>query len=642
MSVFKPYKSSCVILRPMIFWAILFAPVLLLLAQSLDVNGTVTTPADAARNALVTFIDLSDTTIQHSATTDRSGQYSLQIPTSIDREDTQPTSFELAQNYPNPFTSTTSIPYQLKNSAEVRLTIYDLLGREVRSISLGERSRGAYSVMWDGLNKFGRSVPAGVYFYRLQAGHETQVKKMVMGTGFRSPDVLFTPGIDSHLSGFEKPVSGIRASDYNVRIESTDRSYPRIETTEFTGISVRNDTTIDFTVDEKIIVKPAVVQLDSTHQLIRGFGGSNILAWRPDMTSGEVETAFGIGEGQLGFTILRLMVESNSDNWSRSIAAAKTAHKMGATIIASPWHAPVEMRETFNEEGDYRVRYDMYDAYAAHLDSFVAYMADNDVPVYGISVQNEPDIGEWTQWTSGEMFTFMRDHAHAITGTNVMAPESYHFDRSYSDPILNDSQASANTDIICGHIYGGGLESYPLAEQKEKEVWMTEYLINSGNPPTNVSVDTGWTGAMQTAESILKSMNANMSAYVWWYIVRYYGPIGDGTYLRKGAITKKGYVMSQFSRFIRPGYHRVDVTEHPTKYVSVSAYKGDTAVIVAINNGEQAVDQQFEFNGGVINSVIPYTTTKTQNVEERTPIQVTDGNFTATLPPMSITTVVSR
>ena len=56
----------------------------------------------------------------------------------------------------------------------------------------------------------------------------------------------------------------------------------------------------------------AVIELDNTHQLIRGFGAANIVAWRPDMTDSEIETAFGTGEGQLGFTILRLMIEPTS------------------------------------------------------------------------------------------------------------------------------------------------------------------------------------------------------------------------------------------------------------------------------------------------------------------------------------------
>jgi len=118
-------------------------------------------------------------------------------------------------------------------------------------------------------------------------------------------------------------------------------------------------------------------------------------------------------------------------------------------------------------------------------------------------------------------------------------------------------------DIIGGHIYGGGLSDYPLAREKGKEVWMTEHFTDDHH-----SADE-WPLALGVATEIHRCMEANYSAYIWWYVRRFYGLIGEN-----GNITKRGYVMSQFSKFIRPGYRRVDV----------SAYKTDsTIVIVAVN-----------------------------------------------------------
>jgi len=386
----------------------------------------------------------------------------------------------------------------------------------------------------------------------------------------------------------------------------------------------------------------AVVNLNSTHQVIRGFGASNILQWRPDMTASEIETAFGTGNGQLGFTILRLRIQPQKSLWSTNVPTALEAYNMGVTIIASPWNAPDEMVETVG--GIIRIRYDMYDEYAAHLDSFNTYMTNNGVPMYAISVQNEPDItASWTQWTAGEMLTFMIENAHTI-GTRVMAPESFQFRCVMSDPILNDAEACANLDIVAGHIYGGGLAPYPLAESKGKEVWMTEYLINSGSPPADLDIDIGWTGAMLTAQSINDCMNANMSTYVWWYIVRYYGPIADGTYATKGEVTKKGYVMSQFARFIRPGYLRVQCDDNPQSYVYVSAYKDTTSsrvVIVAINTASFDKNQTFVFQNGLVEIVRPYVTSETKNCNRESWILVANDSLTVTLDAESITTFVS-
>jgi glucuronoarabinoxylan endo-1,4-beta-xylanase len=301
-----------------------------------------------------------------------------------------------------------------------------------------------------------------------------------------------------------------------------------------------------------------------------------------------------------------------------------------------------------------RVRYDMYEAYAAHLNSFTRFMKANGVTIYGLSVQNEPDItDQWTSWTSAEMLTFMKQNAGAITETKVMAPESFQFRRNMSDPILNDSVACANTDIVCGHIYGAGLSSYPLAMSKGKEVWMTEYLMGENNSGNN------WSWALTLAQNINDVMKSDMSAYVWWTIVRYYGPIGDGeraaspqdpneTYPKKGEVTKKGYVMSQFSKFIRPGYHRVESSIYPPvtgSGVDVTAYKdplSSKVVVVAINTNSTQAQCAFRLNNGTRRTFTPYTTSETKNCEQGKVFDVTDGSFTFTVEPSSIATFVQN
>jgi glucuronoarabinoxylan endo-1,4-beta-xylanase len=607
------------------------------------VQGQVISSRYPVKEASVTFMDNADTTIKFSALTDISGNYQIDMPTLIgSKTNNLPVKFELAQNYPNPFSSSTIIPYNIHKQSNIQVTIYDILGREVRKFAIGHQTAGSYNILWDGRNNFGQIVANGIYLCKLQVGGESQVKKMIFNSGGKNfislPQINLSkiPNTGHEMNKF--PVAG----NYTVRIENTDNTSPVIISKQFDNIQVNNDTTINFSVD---YIPTANIDFDSLRQIIRGFGASNILMWRPDMTDSEIETAFGTGDGQLGFTILRLMIEPNSDNWSRSVTAAKKAYEMGATIIASPWYAPSDMVETVNNVS--RVRYDMYEAYAAHLDSFVTYMNNNGVPLYGISVQNEPDItNQWTSWTANEIFTFMKENAHAINGTKVMGPESFHFDRDYSDPILNDSVACANTDIVCGHIYGSGLGVYPLAEKKEKEVWMTEYLINSGNPPSNLSLDTGWAGAIQTAQSINDCMISNMSAYVWWYIVRYYGPIADGTYANQGDVTKKGYVMSQFSRFIRPGDYRVNSSISPSSTtVHITAYRDSLSskeVIVAINTSSIPKDVVLKIQNLPNNSFTPYTTSELKNVVQGDNIYIDNNSIILNLEASSITTFITN
>ncbi len=101
--------------------------------------------------------------------------------TSVDDPDpTLPYSFALAQNYPNPFNPTTRIDFSLDRGAEVRLTIFNLLGQEVRVLVDGHRTAGRHSVAWDGRNGSGRQVATGIYLYRLEAGDRRASRKMLL------------------------------------------------------------------------------------------------------------------------------------------------------------------------------------------------------------------------------------------------------------------------------------------------------------------------------------------------------------------------------------------------------------------------------------------------------------------------------
>ena len=91
----------------------------------------------------------------------------------------------LLANYPNPFNPETWIPYQLAESAEVTLTIYDINGQMVRRLALGHQAAGMYrsrdrAVYWDGRNQIGESVVSGLYFYSLTAGEFTATRRMLI------------------------------------------------------------------------------------------------------------------------------------------------------------------------------------------------------------------------------------------------------------------------------------------------------------------------------------------------------------------------------------------------------------------------------------------------------------------------------
>jgi len=83
-------------------------------------------------------------------------------------------------NYPNPFNPETTIKYDLKNAGDVTVAIYDINGKQIRTLVDGYQTNGSYEVVWDGKNDKGKQVATGTYFYQITAGSETLTKKMIM------------------------------------------------------------------------------------------------------------------------------------------------------------------------------------------------------------------------------------------------------------------------------------------------------------------------------------------------------------------------------------------------------------------------------------------------------------------------------
>ncbi len=91
-----------------------------------------------------------------------------------------PTIFSLDQNYPNPFNPSTNIPFSLPRAVGVRLTVFNALGRTVRTLVNQRLSPGNYVITWDGQDSRGRPVASGIYFYRLVRSDQTATRKMLL------------------------------------------------------------------------------------------------------------------------------------------------------------------------------------------------------------------------------------------------------------------------------------------------------------------------------------------------------------------------------------------------------------------------------------------------------------------------------
>lgn len=391
-----------------------------------------------------------------------------------------------------------------------------------------------------------------------------------------------------------------------------------------------------------------VVNTGKEYQTIDGFGGMNHPEWTgSDLTDAQRQKAFGNGKDELGFTILRIFVNPNSNQWNKAVPTAKFASQHGVKVFASPWEPPSNLAESDRNGGKLHLPKSNYTAYAQHLNNFGNYMKNQGVDLYAISVQNEPDFAsEWTRWSTDETTDFLANYADKITSTRVMSPESFQYapetaswvkdgGKKYYTKILNNQKAFANCDLFGTHFYGTqrAWMDFPALESCGKPIWMTEVYV----PNSSSDADT-WPEALDVAENIHNGMTVgNMSAYVWWYIRRSYGPMKEN-----GNISKRGYMMAQYSKFVRPGDVRIDATEQPTQNVFVSAYKNDAdqVTIVAVNKTTSEYNQSFSMGSGEsISGVTRYRSSGSENLA-KSEISFNGTGFAAQLPAQSVSTFV--
>jgi hypothetical protein len=91
-----------------------------------------------------------------------------------------PSRFSLSQNYPNPFNPETTIKYQLAQTSEVALKIFNILGQQVRTLVNKQQVAGTYSVQWDGNDDVGRQVASGIYVFQISAGDAFRTSKRML------------------------------------------------------------------------------------------------------------------------------------------------------------------------------------------------------------------------------------------------------------------------------------------------------------------------------------------------------------------------------------------------------------------------------------------------------------------------------
>lgn len=102
------------------------------------------------------------------------------LSTSVEKGNVIPAEFKLNQNFPNPFNPTTTIKYSIGKASEVKMTVFDILGKKVKTLVNETQAPGTYQVTWDGTNALDQKVGTGIYFYKLETKDNSQINKMLL------------------------------------------------------------------------------------------------------------------------------------------------------------------------------------------------------------------------------------------------------------------------------------------------------------------------------------------------------------------------------------------------------------------------------------------------------------------------------
>jgi glucuronoarabinoxylan endo-1,4-beta-xylanase len=407
---------------------------------------------------------------------------------------------------------------------------------------------------------------------------------------------------------------------------------------------------------------PVTVTPSQRAQAIDGFGASS--AWNDqDMDDASADLAFTVDAG-VGLSLLRVRIAP--DGGCLEVGTAQKAQERGVKVWATPWSPPAEWKNNDNINDGGILLPEHYDDWSQTLVNFARMMGDAGVPLAFLSAQNEPDFVAATYdsctYTPDALADFIGNHlgpALADAGLidaygrplRVMGPETDGWGTPngnanfppFKAAIKASPAAMQAVGVIASHSYNGTPQADPSINASNQGFWETE--VADTKDPQDPGIASGLWVAQQIHQALV---GAGMNAWHYWWIYPS-GPDNQGlwnipTDAGKFGPAKRLYTMGNFSRFIRPGFYRINATAQPIANVLVSAYydaPSSTAVIVAINGTSSPVSQTFQLNAATSDSWASWVTSATQNLAPGDAI-VGGDPFTYTLQAQSVTTMVGH
>ena len=452
------------------------------------------------------------------------------------------------------------------------------------------------------------------------------------------------------------------------------------------------------------------INFNSERQEIDGFGasgfGSSAKNIKRHKYCDEIMTLLFDRKKGAGLSIVRNGIGDSADNWGddkngpepsiepkegvwdrnvkdNQIWLMQEAEKYGCDIFYSvPWSAPAWMKDN-NSCSTGHLRKDMYQKYAEYLAEYVTiYKEEFGIDIYAISPQNEPESEPGyssCKFTPEELCELVRDYIGPEfkkrgLKTKIIISEAANYDFDLMEPAANDLEAMKYIDMFSAHGYWRDPPvKFDKAFELGKKVWQTEYCDIFGR-------DSSITDGIKWARLIHEHMvTAESSAFFHWYLANQYYHydeplihinVDDNTYV----INKRLWTFGNFSRFIRPGFVRVDaettesddvkITARPDPEVVlpprdtikemfrkadpavyVSAYKNPKngeLVIVCVNDTDKNVDIQADISESGGKTFKAFRTSEDENLQALHELSAKEGKLEIALRPKSVTTYITK
>lgn len=319
-------------------------------------------------------------------------------------------------------------------------------------------------------------------------------------------------------------------------------------------------------------------------------------------------------------------------------------------VWAAAWTPPAEWKTNSGPNSGELLK--------AHYQDFADYLEQyrrrhdeaTGIPLYGISPQNEPGKKPWEScvWDKNDFRDFIRDNLGPTlkSSCRIIAPEETRWNNvdEFYMPIHEDAEARKHVDILAGHCYPPSDISISY-NKFGKPVWMTEWSYNTSDDDLSIGNGVRW--AMNFWNLLVK---AEVTACHHWWLVNCKGdgkqqgliavPDGSTDY----SVSKRLWTIGNFSKFVRPGWHRIDATGDLGWRNYCAAFKnaetGDFAIVL-INDNNESRSVNLNFNGFTCASVTPHRTSATEDLKQLPAIDA-GSSLSVESPAKTVTTYVGK